>query len=46
MAPSSKPAGGSRLCLPIMSSGRDDIICGFGDGGIVRFQNIIGERRV
>ena len=46
MAPSSKPAGDSRLCLPIMSSGRDDIICGFGDGGIVRFQNIIGERRV
>jgi hypothetical protein len=36
----------SRLCLPIMSSGCDDIICGFGDGGIVRFQNIIGERRV
>jgi hypothetical protein len=34
---------GSRLCLPIMSSGRDDIICGIGDGGIVRSQNIVGE---
>ena len=34
---------GSRLCLPIMSAGRDDIICGIGDGGIIRSQNIVGE---